>query len=112
MKQNSPKYLYKILSLEDFRKSEGEEKLFLQPDDEAFIHFSMEDQLPRIQEKYWSGVSEYLVLTIDVSKLVGDLVFEANPGGERKYYHLYDGHIPLNAISSKKIVMNINDKSN
>lgn len=112
MNQSNPKYLYKILSLENFRKSEEQENLFLHPDDKAFIHFSMEDQLPRIQEKYWSGVSECLVLTIDVSKLVGDLVFEANPGGERKYYHLYDGRIRLNAISSKKIVMSIDDKSN
>lgn len=39
-----------------------------------------------------------MVLKIDPSKLIGKLVFEVNPGGTQKYYHLYNGKIPLNAV--------------
>lgn len=93
----TPSYLYKILSLEDWKLSQGDNVLHLASADTDFIHFSKQDQLDRILSKYWSGL-ECVVLKIDVSKLSGNLVFEANPGGSAKYYHLYDGSIPINAV--------------
>lgn len=118
-KMTAPKYLYKILSMENWQASQKNksEKLFsaqasstqvssvqLSNEDHDFIHFSTEDQLVRIIKKYWANVPEYVVLKISTEKLPGKMVLEANPGGENKYYHLYDGYIPLDAIEEFKIV--------
>jgi uncharacterized protein (DUF952 family) len=72
--------------------------------DQDFIHLAREDQLNRIVGKYWDEVPEYVVLKIDTKKLPGKLVLEANPGGENKYYHLYDGSIPLKAVVESEII--------
>jgi len=93
-----PQFLYKVLSSEDWKASQDKEVLQLPSADDAFIHLSKEDQLDRLIQKYWSNVSEFYVLKIDTSQLPGDLVFEVNPGGTAKYYHLYNGSIPLDAV--------------
>ena len=65
--------------------------------DNAFIHLASEEQLPHVTEKFWKG-QDYVVLKIDTKQLVGRLVHETNPGGSNKYYHLYDGYIPIKAV--------------
>ena len=106
MEVNPPQKLYKVLSVEDFESSQGKDALKLTPMDDLFIHFSTEDQLARILAKFWSDVKEAMVLTIDSSQLPGKLVYEVNPGGSAKYYHLYNGSIPLKAILEAKKVVN------
>lgn len=93
-----PKYLYKILSIEDWKESQKSQKVKLPSEDSNFIHFSTEDQLDRILKKYWAHHQVYVILKVDTSKLPGKLVFESNPGGTTKYYHLYDGEIPMKAV--------------
>ena len=100
----TPQYLYKVLSVEDWKKSQSMEVVKLTEVDQDFIHLAREDQLNRIVGKYWDEVPEYVVLKIDTKKLPGKLVFEANPGGENKYYHLYDGSIPLKAVVESEII--------
>lgn len=100
----TPQYLYKVLSVEDWQKSQGMRSIKLTAADQDFIHLAREDQLDRIVGKYWDKVPEYVVLKIDAAKLPGKLVFEANPGGENKYYHLYDGSIPLKAVVDSKLI--------
>lgn len=90
--------LYKILSLKNWQKSQTQKYLILSEADKEFIHFSTKDQLERILNKYWSDGSEYVILQIDSAKLLGRLVFEANPGGENKYYHLYEGAILVQSV--------------
>lgn len=99
--EEKPTYLYKVLSLDGWAKSS--ETVHLSSMDAKFIHLSTEDQLDKIVEKYWAGVSEYVILKIETDKLPGKLVLEANPGGTNKYYHLYNGSIPLNAIVESEI---------
>jgi uncharacterized protein (DUF952 family) len=100
-----PQYLYKVLSDKNWEASQNEANLVLPPEDHPFIHFSKEDQLDRIVTKYWSGVPKYVILTIETDKLEGQLVYEVNPGGSStKYYHLYNGSIPLDAVVDSKIV--------
>jgi uncharacterized protein (DUF952 family) len=99
--EEKPTYLYKVLSMDDWAKSS--ETVHLSCMDADFIHLSTEDQLDKIIEKYWAGVPEYVVLKIETVKLTGKLVLEANPGGTNKYYHLYNGFIPWNAIVESKI---------
>jgi uncharacterized protein (DUF952 family) len=100
----SPQFLYKVLTMEHWDMSQAQGALVLSQGDEAFIHLSREDQVGRITGKYWAHVPEYVILKLDVSSLQGRLVFEANPGGENKYYHLYDGAIPLNAVVDVQIM--------
>jgi uncharacterized protein (DUF952 family) len=102
--ETTPQYLYKVLSVEDWKKSQSLESVKLTDADYDFIHLAREDQLERIVGKYWDKVPEYVVLKIDTTKLPGKLVFEANPGGENKYYHLYNGSIPLKTVVESKTI--------
>lgn len=94
----APKYLFKILSLEDWKESQGKEFVKLSTEDRDFIHLAKEDQLDKIIDKYWSKVPDFIVLKVDAAKLPGKLILEANPGGTNKYYHLYEGSIPSSAV--------------
>ena len=102
--ETTPKYLYKVLSIEDWKTSQSLSSVQLPPADNDFIHFSKEDQLDRIISKYWAGIPEYVILKIDTTKLPGKMVFEVNVGGITKYYHLYSGSIPLDAVVEAKVV--------
>ena len=97
-------HLYKILSTADWQASQQEPHLRTGPIDTAFIHLSTAEQLDRIMAKFWGDVAEFVVLKVDPKKFKGKLVFESNPGGEAKYYHLYDGYIPLDAVIEAKII--------
>ncbi len=98
------KVLYKVLHLGEWRKSQNSEKVLLSPFDDAFIHLATEEQLNRIITKFFADDREVVILKLDPNKLQGNLVYESNPGGSTKYYHLYNGSIPLNAILESKIV--------
>ena len=93
-----PQYLYKVISVENWQASTSLGHVKLTSEDGEFIHLSTVDQLDRIIGKYWASVPEFVVLKLDTSKLLGKLVYEKNPGGENKYYHLYDGTIPLDSV--------------
>lgn len=93
-----PNHLFKIISQENWQKSQTGKCLQLDKMDDLFIHLATEEQLERILGKFWSGRSDYVILKLDLKKLTGNLVHEANPGGENKYYHLYEGCIPLEAV--------------
>ena len=102
--QQAPPYLYKILSLRNWQATQRGKAVQLSAEDEAFIHLSTEDQLERILGKYWADAPQFVILKIDTTQLKGRLVLEANPGGTTKYYHLYDGSIPVHSIVEAKIV--------
>ena len=106
MAVKTPKDLYKVLTFENWEASQGLDFIKLSGDDHAFIHFSTEGQLDRIIDKYWCGVDRFVILKIDSEKLLGKLVFEANPHGTNKYYHLYNGCIPIEAVVESKIISN------
>lgn len=105
--QTSPRYLYKVLTLENWEKSHGLQELFLAKDDETFIHFSTEEQLGRIIEKFFGDQGKVIVLVLETAKLPGRLVLEANPGGKNKYYHLYNGSIPWSAVVEERVIERI-----
>jgi uncharacterized protein (DUF952 family) len=65
--------------------------------DDRFIHLATEGQIPKVLEKFW-GDRDCLILKLQSDQLKGRLVLEANPGGTHKYYHLYDGTIPMTAV--------------
>lgn len=93
------KTLYKVLSKEKWRASQSCPTLQLSKDDDNFIHLATKEQLNRIIDKFWAGNPNYVILEVDMPLTTGRLVFEANPGGTNKYYHLYEGSIPMAAVT-------------
>lgn len=65
--------------------------------DKDFIHLATKEQLPRIAEKFWKD-KNYIILKLIIIKLIGRLIYEANPNGATKFYHLYEGLIPLESV--------------
>ncbi len=98
----TPKYLYKVISVEEWGASQGKEVVDLSDADSTFIHLAREDQLDMVIKNFWGTTPVYVVLRIDTEKVTGKMVFEANPGSDNKYYHLYDCSIPLEPLSRLK----------
>ncbi len=99
----APKHLYKIVPLEQWQASQTKDNLVLSPEDTPYIRFLKEDELGRTLH-YWIKINAaHVVLKIKANKLVGRLVFEPNPGGSAKQYHLYNGSIAMSAIVEAKI---------
>jgi hypothetical protein len=55
----SPQYLYKILSLRNWQATQNTKAVQLSAEDDAFIHFSTQDQLEKIIGKYWADAPQY-----------------------------------------------------
>lgn len=97
MEKVVPEFLYKIASIQQWEDSLQADHLILLAADHDFIHLAKEDQVAGITKKYWNN-TDYILLKLRVDALLGKLVLEANPGGVTKYYHLYEGTIPKQAI--------------
>lgn len=95
----TPTHLYKVLSSQNWELSKNQPfvKLDLSMDNN-FIHLAREDQLAAIINKFWNKETAFIILKLFTKKLNGTLVFESNPGGSNKYYHLYNGNIPMTAV--------------
>ncbi len=103
----SPARLYKITTPDLWAQSKNGDRLILaELDKGAFIHLAEESDVERISKKFFPNEQQLIVLELDPKLLIGRLVFEKNPGGSQEYYHLYDGHIPIKAISK------VSEKSN
>lgn len=90
--------LYKIISMENWHNSKNNDFLAIEPIDKEFIHLATQEQLPHILKKYWHQSKEVMIIKLDPVQLKGKLIFEKNPGGSVKYYHLYEGSIPKASI--------------
>lgn len=94
---SNPEYLYKIVSGEEWQESMLQNQVVNSSMDKDFIHLAKEDQVAHIVQKFWND-RDYIILKLASKKLMGRLIYETNPGGTTKYYHLYDGNIPLEAV--------------
>lgn len=101
---DTPQYLYKILPLTYWQRTQSANSVCLTAEDYQLIHLAKEDQLENIIKKYWSDAPQFVILKLKANVLEGDLVYEANPDGTSKYYHLYNGFIPFSAIAESKII--------
>ena len=99
----TPEYLYRIVSQDQWETSRLQNEIVLSSIDEDFIHLATEDQVAHVAHKFWNQM-DYTILKLDSKKLVGRLIYETNPGGTTKYYHLYEGSIPLDAVVGVAIV--------
>jgi len=94
-----PVHLYKVISVENWEQSKLQNQLVLPSMDNDFIHLATKQQLDGIINKFWKNEPKFFVLTIEAVRLPGKLVLESNPGGSNKYYHLYDGFIPISTVT-------------
>ncbi|MEV7967710.1 DUF952 domain-containing protein [Sphaerisporangium sp. NPDC088356] len=69
--------------------------------EEGFIHACADlDQLRGVAERYYTGVSEPLVvLTVDPGVLTCPVLLEVAPGTEEAFPHIY-GPLPVEAVVS------------
>lgn len=102
----APAHLYKVTTKSLWDQSQQLGYLALSPTDAYFVHLSEKEDVEKIIEKYFPTQKTVIVLELDPSALQGDLVKEVNPGGTKKYYHLYNGKIPLNAVINVEIRKN------
>lgn len=68
---------------------------------EGFIHCSFADQLDAVLQRYYKGVEQILILTIDTEKLTSKLVEEPSTNNEI-YPHIY-GKINLDSVINKQL---------
>jgi uncharacterized protein (DUF952 family) len=69
--------------------------------EEGFIHCSMEDQVQRVLERFYSDRKDLLLLCIDSRKLLSQLVYEWAPSMEATFPHVY-GPINTDAVTEVK----------
>jgi uncharacterized protein (DUF952 family) len=93
-----PTYLYKILNEAQWKEFQQEKTLAAKGMDVDFFHLATAPQIDAIAKKYFQDVSPLIVVELFSAKLEGHLVLEANPGGTSKYWHLYSGCIPYEAV--------------
>jgi uncharacterized protein (DUF952 family) len=65
--------------------------------DEGFIHCSFEEQLEGVLARYYAGAGEVVILEIEPSALVAELVEEPSTNNEI-YPHIY-GALNLDAVT-------------
>ena len=103
-KENStPKFLYKIISPEQWQESLRKNQVVTSPIDKDFIHLAKEEQVNQVVQKFWNHM-DHVILKLDTTRLKGRLIYETNPGGTTKYYHLYEGNIPLEAVVDASVI--------
>ncbi|MFL6157047.1 MAG: DUF952 domain-containing protein, partial [Marmoricola sp.] len=65
---------------------------------EGFLHASRADQWEGVRQRYYSGVTDPLVLlVIDTARLTSPLVVEEAPGSGERFPHIY-GPLNLDAV--------------
>lgn len=100
--EETPKFLYKVVSLDAWKQSQNQTNLKLNPKEQKFTRLFKEKQLDRVIHKKWAKQTNYVILKIDTSKISGRLVYEMNRKGTHMQYHLYGGSIPLKAVVETK----------
>lgn len=62
--------------------------------EEGFIHCSELSQVEDIKSRFYAGIQDLVLLTIDTEKLTSQLIFEWSPSVQNTFPHVYG---PINA---------------
>ena len=57
--------------------------------DEGFIHCSELSQVEDIKSRFYVGIQDLVLLTIDTEKLTSQLIFEWSPSVQGTFPHIY-----------------------
>jgi uncharacterized protein (DUF952 family) len=91
--------VYKVLRSDEWAAADGGATFDGSPDDlrDGFIHLSTATQLTNTVDRYFSGETGLILLSVDADALGGGLRWEPSTGGE-VYPHYY-GALPLSAVT-------------
>ena len=65
----------------------------------GFVHLATATQWPGVRERYYAGVEDLLLLTVDPDRLDAPLRWEvADPATGEEFPHLY-GPLPVDAVT-------------
>ncbi len=70
--------------------------------EEGFIHCSEKGQVEDIKSRFYAGVEDLVLLTIDTEKLTSQLIFEWSPSVQNTFPHIY-GPINMDAVVTVSI---------
>lgn len=65
--------------------------------EEGFIHCSQQEQVAHVLERYFATKTDLVKLTIDISKLKSQLIYEWSPSLAQTFPHIY-GPINTDAV--------------
>jgi uncharacterized protein (DUF952 family) len=65
--------------------------------EEGFIHCSELSQVEDIKSRFYAGIQDLVLLTIDTEKLTSQLIFEWSPSVQNTFPHIY-GPINTDAV--------------
>lgn len=99
---DQPRYLYKVISLEDWNASQTQDLLKLSKDKSAVLLWKI-DQLETTILSDFSTSHEVIILEIDLEKLPYQVEPKQDNTGKAISYQ-YVGSIPMNAISEPRII--------
>jgi len=99
-------YLYKVISVNDWNKSQHRQYVHTTPMDNSYSIVSTEDQLQAVIDKSWRGVADFVVLTLDVNKLDHRLIFEMGREKDKINHLVYEGMIPVDAVIAANVLYN------
>ena len=92
-------FIYHIAAKADWdRAKESGQYVVPSLKEEGFIHCSMEDQVARVLERFYSDRKDVVVLCIDSRRLTSQLVYEWAPSMEATFPHVY-GAINTDAVT-------------
>ena len=66
-------------------------------DEVGFMHCANADQVAGVLERYYRGVDDLLLLTIDAERVAHALRDESTGGGTERFPHLYEA-LPIEAV--------------
>jgi glutathione S-transferase len=77
----------------DYRRSTRDQSL----DEVGYLHAANADQVVGVLSRYYQGVSDLLLLTVDADRVAELLRDENTSGGTELFPHLY-GPLPVDAV--------------
>jgi uncharacterized protein (DUF952 family) len=94
--------IYHIASAADWRQAQLDghyttSSLGVSLEQEGFIHASTADQVEGVANRYYTGVTELVLLVIDEGRLTSELRYDDVPGQPAPYPHIY-GPLNVDAI--------------
>jgi len=103
---SKPYFLYKVLTLQEWRKSEKDRAIVRGANDSDFIQLSTKKQLQKIIDREFKD-KDHAVVTIITSRLPVEnkLVKELNANDGDSYFNFYGPKIPFCAVSYAMVRM-------
>src|SRR5438309_1826518 len=90
--------IYHVASAQDWQdaQEEGEYRISTRGwtlEEEGYIHCSQASQVEPVANRFYRGAAELVLLTIDPARLRSELRYDAVPGWDEPFAHIYG---PLN----------------